>query len=172
MNYKNQTIMTKSFVFEANIALKKIYLSREFNAPIEKVWKAFTDPELISKWVAPKPWTIEKQTRDFRVGGFSKYAMVSPEGQVHWVYDEFTAIENGKVISTMGVFCDGEGNPKLDGPKSYTETKFTSIESNRTKIEATYVFDSEDTIKWFVEGGFKEGTTMTLDQLDKVLASE
>ena len=33
-------------------------------------------------------------------------------------------------------------------------------------------FDSEETIKWFVEGGFKEGTAMTFDQLDKVLASE
>jgi uncharacterized protein YndB with AHSA1/START domain len=164
--------MTNNFVFEADVAAKKIHMVREFNAPIEKVWRAFTDPALLAKWVAPKPWTIEKQTWDFTVGGVSKYAMVSPEGQVHWMYDEFTAIEDGKVIASTGVFCDGEGNPNLDGPKSYTETKFSSIEGNRTKIEATHVFDSEDTIKWFVEAGFKEGTAMTFDQLDEVLASE
>jgi len=98
--------------------------------------------------------------------------MVGPEDQIHWMYDEFTAIESGKVIASIGVFCDGEGNPNLDGPKSYTETKFSSIEGNRTKIEATHVFDNEDTIKWFVEGGFKEGTAMTFGQLDEVLASE
>ena len=164
--------MTNNFVFEADLAAKKIHIVREFNAPIEKVWKAFTDPELLAKWVAPKPWTIEKHTLDFTVGGVSKYAMVGPEGQVHWMYDEFTAIENGKVIASTGVFCDGEGNPNLDGPKSYTETKFSSIEGNRTKIETTHVFDSEDTIKWFVEAGFKEGTAMTFDQLDRLLASE
>ncbi|HWZ13991.1 MAG TPA: SRPBCC domain-containing protein [Mucilaginibacter sp.] len=164
--------MTNNYEFTADVAAKKIHLTREFNAPIEKVWKAFTDPVLLAKWVAPKPWTVEKQTWDFTVGGFSKYAMVSPEGQVHWVYDEFTAIEDGKVIASTGVFCDGEGNPNLDGPKAYTETKFSSIEGNRTKIEATHVFDSEETIKWFVEGGYKEGTAMTFDQLDEVLASE
>ena len=164
--------MTNNFLFEADLAAKKICLSREFNAPIEKVWKAFTDPELLAKWVAPKPWTIEKQTWDFTVGGVSKYAMVSPEGQVHWMYDEFTGIENCKVIASTGVFCDSEGNPNLDGSKSYTEKKFSSIEGNRTKIETTHVFDSEETIKWFVEGGFKEGTLMTFTQLDEVLASE
>jgi uncharacterized protein YndB with AHSA1/START domain len=164
--------MTNNFVFEADQASKRIYLSREFNAPIEKVWKAFTDPALLAKWIAPKPWTIEKQTWDFTVGGVSKYAMVNPEGHMHWMYDQFTVIEQGKVIASTGVFCDGEGNPNLSGPKSYTETKFVSIEGNRTRIESTYVFDSEETIKWFVEGGFKEGTTMTFDQLDKLLASE
>ena len=164
--------MTNNFVFEANLPAKKIYLSREFDAPIEKVWKAFTDPELLAKWVAPKPWTIQQHTWEFIVGGVSKYAMVGPEGQIHWMYDEFTAIEQGKVIASTGVFCDGEGNPNLDGSKSYTETKFSSIEDKRTKIETTHIFDSEETIKWFVEGGFKEGTAMTFDQLDEVLTSE
>ena len=164
--------MTNNFVFEANVPAKKIYLSREFNAPIDKVWQAFTVPELLAKWVAPKPWKVEDQTWDFAVGGVSKYAMVSPEGQVHWMYDEFTAIESGSRIATTGMFCDAEGNPNKDGSKSYTETKFFAIEGNRTRIETTHIFDSEDTIKWFVEGGFKEGTAATYAQLDEVLVSE
>ncbi len=162
--------MSNKFDFEADLAAKKIIIKREFNAPVEKIWRAFTDPELLAKWVAPKPWTIEKHTLELTVGGVSKYAMVGPEGQVHWMYDEFTAIVEGKLISTMGLFCDADGNPKLDGPKSYTETKFVAIDDNRSRIEATHVFDSEETIKWFVEGGFKEGTAATFGQLDDVLA--
>jgi uncharacterized protein YndB with AHSA1/START domain len=164
--------MTNDFVFEADVAAKKIRMVREFNAPIEKVWRAYTEPELLKKWIAPKPWTIEDQTWDFTVGGVSKYAMVGPEGQRHWMYDEFTAIENGSAISSAGVFCDGEGNPNLDGPKSYIATKFSAIEGDRTKVESVLTFEDEATIKWFVEGGAKEGTAMTYGQLDELLASE
>jgi uncharacterized protein YndB with AHSA1/START domain len=162
--------MTNNFVFEPDLAAKKIRISREFNAPIEKVWKAFTDPDVLMKWIAPKPWTAETKTWDFTVGGISLYAMVSPDGQKHWVYAEFTAIENGTAISQTGMFCDGEGNPVTDAPKSYRDTKFSSIEGNRTKVDSVITFEDESTIKWFVEGGFKEGTEMTFAELDELLA--
>jgi uncharacterized protein YndB with AHSA1/START domain len=164
--------MTNNFLFEPDLAAKKIHMVREFNAPVEKVWKAFTDPDLLVKWTAPKPWTAEIKTWDFTVGGISLYAMVSPEGQKHWVYAEFTAIENGSAISATGMFCDGEGNPNREAPKSYRDTKFSSIDGNRSKVDTMITFDDESTIKWFVEGGFKEGTEAIFAVLDKLLASE
>ena len=162
--------MTNNFLFEPDLAAKKIHIVREFNAPIEKVWKAFTDPDLLVKWVAPKPWTAETKTWDFTVGGISLYAMVGLEGQKHWVYAEFTAIETGSALSTTGMFCDGDGNPLREAPKSYRDTKFSSIDGNRTMVDSVITFEDESTIKWFVEGGFKEGTVMTFTQLDELLA--
>jgi uncharacterized protein YndB with AHSA1/START domain len=164
--------MTNNFLFETDLAAKKIHMVREFNAPIEKVWKAFTDPDLLDKWVAPKPWVAKTKIWDFTVGGRSLYAMVSPEGQKHWVYAEFTAIEDGSAISATGMFCDGEGNPAVDGPKSYRDTTFSSVDGNRTKVEMVITFEDEATIKWFVEGGFKEGTEATFAVLDELLALE
>jgi uncharacterized protein YndB with AHSA1/START domain len=164
--------MTNNFVFEPDIAAKKIHIVREFNAPVEKVWRAWTEPDLIEKWIAPKPWRAETKTMDFTVGGIWLYAMVGTEGQKHWVYAEFTAIENGSFISTMGMFCDGDGNPVTSGPKSYRDTKFSSIEGNRTKVDSVITFEDEATIKMFVEMGFKEGTTASLNNLDELLASE
>ncbi|HTE00076.1 MAG TPA: SRPBCC domain-containing protein [Mucilaginibacter sp.] len=164
--------MTNKFVFEPDLAAKKIYISREFNASIEKVWRAWTEPDLIEKWIAPKPWTAETKILDFTVGGVWLYAMVGTEGHKHWVYAEFTAIEIGSAISTLGMFCDGDGNPVANGPKSYRDTKFLSIEGNRTKVDSVITFEEESTIQMFVEGGFKEGTTMTLNQLEELLASE
>ena len=61
--------MTNKFEFEADLAAKKIHIVREFNAPVEKVWKAWTEPELIEKWIAPKPWTAQTKILDFTVGG-------------------------------------------------------------------------------------------------------
>ena len=164
--------MTNFFLFEPDLAAKKIHMVREFNAPIDKVWKAHTDPDLLDKWVAPNPWIAKTKIWDFRVGGVSLYAMISPEGQKHWVYAEFTAIENCSAIATTGMFCDGEGNPNPDAPKSYRDTTFSSIDGNRTKVDTVITFEDESTIKWFVEGGFKEGTEATFAVLDEILASE
>ena len=164
--------MTNNFIFDADLTAKTIHISREFNAPVEKLWKAWTEPALIEQWIAPKPWTAETKTWDFTVGGVWLYAMVGTEGQKHWVYAEFTAIEPGSAFSTTGMFCDPDGNPVAAAPKSYRDTKFTAIEGNRSKVESVITFEDESTIKWFVEGGFKEGTTATFDQLDQMLASE
>jgi len=147
--------MTNNFVFETDLATKKIHVVREFNAPIEKVWKAFTDPDVLEKWIAPKPWTAKTKIWDFTVGGISLYAMVSPEGEKHWVYAIFTAIENGSAISTTGMFCDAEGNPFTAGPKSYRDTTFSPIDGDRTKVDMVITFEEESTLKMFVEGGFK-----------------
>ena len=164
--------MTNFFSFEPDLAAKKIHMVREFNAPVEKVWRAYTEPDLLVKWIAPKPFTVMPKISDFTVGGVWQYAMVGPEGQKHWVYDKFTAIENGSSISSIGMPCDEEGNPDTDGPKTYVDTNFWSIDGNRTKVESVITFDDEATIKWFVEGGFKEGTEAALAALDELLASE
>jgi len=163
--------MTNNFVFETDLSNKTIHITREFNAPIEKVWKAWTEPALLEKWIVLKHWTAETKTMDFTVGGIWLYAMVSPEGQKHWVYAKFTAIDDQKSISSTGMFCDGDGNPILDGPKSFRETKFLPIDGNRAKIDMLITFEEESTIKMFVDGGFKEGISMTLDHLDELLTA-
>lgn len=164
--------MPNNFVFEPDLAAKKIHVSREFNAPIEKVWRAWTEADVLDKWVAPKPWRAVTKTMNFTVGGIWLYAMVGTEGEKHWVYAEFTAIERGITFSSIGRFCDGDGNPVMDAPKSYRNTKFSPIDDNRTRVDMVITFEDESTIKMFVDGGFKEGTIATLGNLDELLASK
>jgi uncharacterized protein YndB with AHSA1/START domain len=163
--------MTNNFVFETDPAAKTIRVTREFNSTVEKVWRAWTEPVLLEKWIVMKHWTAETRTLDFKVGGIWLYAMISPEGKKHWVYAQYTAIEVGKSISTIGRFCDAEGNLILDGPKSFRDTKFITLDGNRSKVDMLITFEDEATIKMFVEGGFKEGISITLDLLDHLLAS-
>ena len=84
--------MTSNFVFEHDLAAKTIHMSREFNAPIEKVWRAFTEAELLDKWVGPKPYNAVTKIMEFTVGGIWLYAMVGPEGPKGCSRAEFTAI--------------------------------------------------------------------------------
>ncbi|MEO6286642.1 MAG: SRPBCC domain-containing protein [Dyadobacter sp.] len=164
--------MTNNFVFESDLAARTIRIVREFNAPVEKVWKAFTDPDLLEKWFAPKPWKVETKRMDFTVGGVWLYAMVSPEGQKHWTQYEFTAIENCIAYSTTGMFADEDGNTGAGAPKTYRNVTFLSIGSDRSKVETVITFTDEATIQMFVEGGFKNGTAVTLNQLDELLVLE
>ena len=60
------------------------------------------------------------------------------------------------------MFCDGDGNPVLDGPKSYRTTTFLSIDGAKTKIDMVITFEEKFTLNVFVEEGFEVGIAMTL----------
>ena len=146
--------MTKNFVFEPDAAAKTIYLSCEFSAPIEKVWRAFTEVELLEKWMAPKPMTIKFKVLDFRVGGMWLYSMGMPGDHKGWSRADFTAIEHGRLIASTNMFTDEHGNAPDGAPKSQTETRFSTIDGNGTKVEVVKIFTNEETVKLFSENGF------------------
>lgn len=165
--------MTNNFSFEADSSEKKIHIVRDFNAPVEKIWKAWTYPEILDKWWGPKPNRIETRIMDFKVGGTWQFAMVTPEGQKHWLYAEFTGIENHKSILTKALFFDGEGNPVNSGPNWYRDTRFSSIEGTRTRVNIAITYEDDATFESFTNNGyFKQGTAIGYNQLDELLASE
>jgi uncharacterized protein YndB with AHSA1/START domain len=59
---------------------RDLILTRMIDAPPEKVFKAWTEPELLKQWFAPLPWTTSKVETDLRPGGSSLFVMRSPEG--------------------------------------------------------------------------------------------
>ena len=68
------------FDFTVDKAAKTIFINREFAAGLSLVWDAFTKPEIMDQWVAPKPWLSKTKFMNFEVGGRRFFAMVSPEG--------------------------------------------------------------------------------------------
>jgi uncharacterized protein YndB with AHSA1/START domain len=59
---------------------RDLILTRMIDAPPEKVFRAWTEPELVKQWFAPLPWTISAVETDLRAGGSSLVTMRSPEG--------------------------------------------------------------------------------------------
>lgn len=59
---------------------RDLVLTRMMDAPPEKVFRAWTEPELLKQWFAPAPWTIARVETDVRAGGASLVVMGSPEG--------------------------------------------------------------------------------------------
>ena len=161
--------MTNNFVFEKDLAAKKIHVVREFNAPIETVWKAWTDPDMLEKWWGPKPWVAKTKSMNFTVGGAWLYYMEGPDGQKHWSYAKFTAIEPETRFATDALFSDENANIIPGAPVGHWDNKFIAL-GNKTKVVVDLSFDEETSFKMLVEMGFEGGFTMGLNQLEELLA--
>jgi len=72
--------MTATYSFDLNPELDLV-LERVVPVPKELVWKAWTRPEHVKKWFAPRPWTVPHCEIDLRRGGVFRTVMRSPEGQ-------------------------------------------------------------------------------------------
>jgi uncharacterized protein YndB with AHSA1/START domain len=148
---------------------KSILVSRAFNAPLEKVWSAYTESELLEQWWAPQPWKAVTKKMNFAVGGYWLYAMVSPENEKHWGRMDYTAITPHKSFAIKDSFCDEEGNrnpslPVSEGTIAFTET------APGTLVDFKMVYSSEKEIQTIIEMGFEQGITICLEQLEALFS--
>ena len=90
---------------------QKLVIVREFNAPIETVWQAWTVEEHYKKWWGPKDYTCPVCKIDLRVGGKYLFCMRSPKGNDYWTTGEYLEVSApGKLVYTDS-FSDENGNP-------------------------------------------------------------
>ncbi|AXT54962.1 activator of HSP90 ATPase [Aquimarina sp. AD1] len=83
---------------------RTLSLSRTFNAPIELVWQAWTQPEHIAQWWGPKGMKTKVISHDFSVGGTWKYSMLMPDSNEFISEGVYTEIIEHKKISSSANF--------------------------------------------------------------------
>lgn len=154
------------FDFTVDKAAKTVFITREFDAELSLVWDAFTKPEILDQWVAPKPWLSKTKYMNFVVGGKRFYAMVSPEGQERWSIQEYTYISPKTNFKMYNAFADTEGNPELPG----SDWNYTFNEQNGiTKVSISIFNESFERMERMIEMGFVEGFTATIINLENLL---
>lgn len=163
------TVVNKQTSIQKDASNKKLYIVREFESSVDKVWRAWTQAELLDKWWAPKPFYAKTVSMDFKPGGFWFYYMLGPEGERHYCRADYKSVVPGKGFSYIDAFCDERGTPTVDFPNMQWEVAFSPI-SNGTKVEIGITFNSESDLEKIVEMGFKEGFTMAHGNLDELLA--
>lgn len=156
------------FDFIVDKEAKTVFITREFAADHSLVWDAFTKQEILDLWWAPKPWASKTKFMNFEVGGRRFYAMVSPEGQEHWSIQKYTSISPKTNFKIWNAFADKDENPELPG--SEWDLNF-SEQNGKTKVRVTIYNESLARMEKMIEMGFKEGFTMTMNNLEKLLAS-
>jgi PhnB protein len=155
--------------FVKDLPNKKITVIRQFDAPVDQVWKAWTQSDLLEQWWAPKPFRAQTKSMDFKPGGQWLYAMVGPNDEKHWCKVEFTSINAKKSFEVLNMFCDENGNPNREMPSMQWKNEFSAT-SDGTKVTVTIVFDKREDLEKIIEMGFEEGFTAALGNLDEVLA--
>ena len=154
------------FDFTVDKATKTVNITREFAAELSLVWDAFTKQEILDQWWAPKPYESKTKAMEFKVGGRRFYAMVSPEGQERWSLQKYTSISPKTNFKYFSVFADENENPHLPG--SNWDLNFSEL-NGITKVSIAIHNESLERMEQMIAMGFKEGFTMTLNELVTLL---
>jgi uncharacterized protein YndB with AHSA1/START domain len=159
----------KETLVSKDAANKNLVVTREFDAPVEQVWKAWTQSALLDQWWAPKPYQARTKTMDFREGGHWLYAMVGPDGSETWCRADYKTVDPGKGFTATDAFCDAEGKVTDAFPNMHWDTRFVPNGSG-TKVTVLITFANEADMQKILEMGFEPGFTAALGNLDEVLA--
>jgi uncharacterized protein YndB with AHSA1/START domain len=147
---------------------KQIKIVSEFKASKEKIWNAFTNPEITDKWWAPKPYQAITKQADFKDGGLWLYYMLSPEGEKQWCLAEFKNIRSMESYEAADAFYDENGKINTNFPRMNWENLFYE-ENGITKVTNIITFSQEEDMKQILEMGFEEGYSIGLNQLNDLL---
>ena len=154
--------------FIVNKETKTVSITKEFDAERDLVWDAYTKPELLDKWWAPKPLRSVTTAMEFEVGGRRFYAMVLPDGGERWAVQRYTSITPKTNFKFFNAFADANENLELPG----SDWDFTfSEEDGKTKVHISIYNESLERMERVIaDGQFRAGTESQLNNLEELLA--
>src|SRR5256885_15696100 len=127
-------MITKETQYTKDVTNKKILVTREFDAPLEKVWEAWPDKNILDQWWAPRPWKARTKSMDFREGGIWLYCMEGPEGEKQWCRVDYQTIVPNKSFTGLDAFCDEQGNKNNDFPGMQWKVEFSKTDTGTNVI--------------------------------------
>jgi uncharacterized protein YndB with AHSA1/START domain len=148
----------------ADPTLPTITIVREFDAPRDKVYRAWTDPELVVRWLGPKDTEMTLETWQLRTGGSYRYHAVRGGEQLASFYGSFhEARPNERLVQTF----TWDGAP--DGVALETVT-FTDAGDGRTRATMLSIVDTIETRDMMLASGMDTGVIEGFEKLDALLA--
>jgi uncharacterized protein YndB with AHSA1/START domain len=142
---------------------REIHIEREFDAPRDRVFAAFTDPALIPEWWGPRSTTTEVVEMDVRTGGDWRFIAHNSDGTqtgFRGTYREITPPE--RIVQTF----------EWDGMPGYVSVETAVLEdlgNDRTKVTTTAIFHTAEERDGMLGSGMEGGMTETYERLDELL---
>jgi uncharacterized protein YndB with AHSA1/START domain len=138
---------------------------RTFDAPRDKVWKAFTDPQAIPRWWGKHGTTTIVEEMDVRPGGKWRYISRDSDREEVAFYGEYLEVDPPKGFKWTFMF-DVEGVGPMGGPETFI---FEDV-GGKTKITSTGHMGSVEVLEGALSTGMVEGALETWDRLAALLA--
>jgi uncharacterized protein YndB with AHSA1/START domain len=141
-----------------------LVMEREFNAPVDLVWKAFTEPTRIEQWWGPRNWTTRNTRMDVRPGGTWHYCMTGPDGEESWGLATYREIVDEQRLVYYDAFSDSEGNENTEMPGMVITMEF-SERNGKTTVRSSTEFASPDALQTVLDMGVVQGASETWGRL-------
>jgi len=143
----------------------QILTSREFDAPLALVYRAFTEPDLLVQWLGPRKYTMTIDRFDPRDGGTWRYVHADDAGNAWGFHGVFHGEPSpGGIVQTF----EFEGAP---GHVSMDTVTFEEHDG-KTTVRTNSVFQSVEARDAMVDAGMADGMSEGYDRLDEVLGRE
>lgn len=144
--------------------LPLVRITREFDAPPEKVFRAHTDPELVRQWLGPRALEMTIDHYDCRTGGSYRYTHTDDDGEYRF-YGSFHEVRPPeRIVQTFTYegFADGVSLDTLT---------LEDLGDGRTRLVATSLLDSFEGRDAMIASGMEVGIREGYERLDELLAS-
>lgn len=146
-----------------------LILTRQFDAPRQKVFKAHSDCEHLKHWWGPRQWPLTYCKMDFRAGGKWHFCMTGPDGVESWGLVIYKEIKEPEYFVYDDHFSDKEGNKNTEFPSTTVRTEFTE-QDGKTTVRSIANYSSPEDLQKILGMGMEAGVTETFDRLEEYLA--
>ena len=142
-----------------------LVFERTFDAPRDKVWKAFTDPEQVPRWWGKHGTTTIVEAMDVRPGGKWRYVSQAPDREDVAFYGEYLEVDPPNGFKWTFMF-DVEGVGPMGGPETWTLEEV----DGKTKVVSIGHMGSVEELEGALSTGMVPGALETWDRLADLLA--
>ena len=155
---------------------KTLTVERTFDAPKEKVWRAFTDKDWFEKWWGPEGWETTTKEFHFTPGGRIHYAMKCVDenqgdwfGKESWGLMEVETVDEPHKFTANDFFSNEEGTATEGMPTQKFVVEFIE-DGSKTRLVCRTVTQTTEQLEEVIKMGMVEGFSSQLNRLEKLLA--
>ena len=147
----------------AEPGIPHIIISREFDAPRGLVFRAYTDPELLVRWLGPRDLTLTVERYDTRDGGKWRYVNTDAQGNTYGFHGVFHGDPSPDAIVQTFEF---------EGAPGHVELNTTTLQQrgDKTLVRTVSAFPSVEDRDAMIASGMERGTRDSAERLEELLA--
>ena len=149
----------------AEPGVPQILTARTLDAPLELVYRAFTEPDLLAQWLGPRKYTMTVDRYDLRDGGTWRYVHADDAGNVYGFHGVFHGTPSPDGIVQTFEFEGAPGHVQMD-------TVTFEAHDGTTTVRTNSVFQSVQARDAMYESGMGDGMTQGYERLDELLARQ